>query len=63
MKMYLKVVVLYLLFAYAITYLWRWYEIKAFGEVQPDPFHTIIAIVMALSLTANVMLYGFLKKK
>lgn len=56
-----KVMLLFALFAIIITSAWKWYEIAAYGEVRPDSFDSIIALILSASLTVNVMLYRFLK--
>lgn len=58
-----KAIGLYMFFGLTITFSWRWYEIKTIGEIQPDPFHSVIAMLTALSLMLNVILIGIARKK
>ena len=58
----LKVSILYIILYLAITYSWRLYEIYKYGEPTPDYFHTLIATILCVSLTINVVLIRFLKE-
>jgi hypothetical protein len=57
-----KFIVLYTIFGVVITYSWQLYEKIAFGKITPDMFDSVIAVILALSLTVNVFLVHFIIK-
>lgn len=57
----LKGIILYLLFYLTITWSWRFYEIKKFGEVRPSDMHTIIAITISAILSIVIIYFVDIK--
>jgi hypothetical protein len=63
LELMLKGIFIFFIFIILITLTWQFYEIKVFGELRPDIFHTIVALILAVSLTLNVIIVEVIKKQ
>ena len=56
-KKVMKYVVLYYVVGAVITLSWQAYEKQVYGNVTPDIFDSIIAVILTISIVLNVYLF------
>lgn len=40
-----------------ITYLWQMFELKLMGDINVNPIHTVVTIILSLSLLLNYLVF------
>lgn len=55
MALALKNILIYLTIYFVIMLTWQGYEWIRFNEVKPDIFHSIVCVILSISLTVNIM--------